>query len=114
MSQLRYRDSLDLLSQSEKIAFLEDKVSKLAKYEALQIPFVELSKEVKINYENVERLSYSSEISSNFKKVDTIAVFSIKWKKNTNNNVVANEKDKLYRWLKQKYSMDTLVVKEVK
>src|SRR5690606_21733501 len=114
MSQLRYRDSLDLLSQSEKIAFLEDKVSKLSKYEALKIPFVELSKEVKINYENVERLSYSSEISSNFKKVDTIAVFSIKWKKNTNNNVVANEKDKLYRWLKQKYSMDTLVVKEVK
>ncbi len=111
MSQLRYRDSLDLLSQSDKIIFLEDKVAKLAKYEALQIPFVNLSKEVKINYENIEKLSYSSVISSNFKKIDTIAVFTAKWKESTGDNEIAKEKDRLYRWLKQKYSLDTLVVK---
>lgn len=114
MSQLRYRDSLDLLSQNEKISFLEDKVRKLSKYEALQIPFVELSKEVKINYETVERLSYSSEISSNFQKIDTMAVFTVKWKKSTNEVEIAKEKDKLYRWLKQKYSLDTLIVKREK
>src|SRR5690606_24151024 len=75
MSQLRLRDSLDLLSQAERIVFLEDMVRKLGKYEALQIPFVELTKEVKINYEDIERLSYSSVISSNFEKLDTIAEF---------------------------------------
>src|SRR5690606_24804121 len=72
MSQLRYRDSLDLLSQAEKIIFLEDKVRKLAKYEALQIPFKDLTKEVKINYENIVKLSYSSVITSDFTKLDTI------------------------------------------
>src|SRR5690606_37218828 len=46
MSQLRYRDSLDLLSQTEKINFLENKVAKLSKYEEFNIPFLELSKEV--------------------------------------------------------------------
>lgn len=112
MSQLRYRDSLDLLSQSEKINFLEDKVIKLSKYEASQIPFEELAKEVKINYEDIERLSYSSVISSNFDKLDTVAVFTAEWKPTVKGEQINKEKDKLYRWLKQKYSLDTLVVKQ--
>jgi len=111
MSQLRYRDSLDLLSQSEKIEFLENKVAKLSKYEALQIPFEELSKEVKINYENLQNLSYSSVISSNFSKIDTTAVFTAKWKNSVAEDDINKEKDKLYRWLKQKYSLDTLVLR---
>lgn len=114
MAELRYRDSLDLLTQAEKILFLEDKVRKLTKYEDLQIPFEELTKEVKINYENVDHLSYSSEISSNFSKIDTMAVFSVQW--NTSKikeDEINKEKDKLYRWLKQKYSLDTLVVKRI-
>lgn len=111
MSQLRYRDSLDLLTQNQKILFLEDKVLKLAKYEALQIPFEELSKEVNINYENIDKLSYSSVISSNFKKLDTMAEFTVKWKKNINEDIIAKEEKKLKRWLKQKYKMDSLVVR---
>lgn len=114
MAQLRYRDSLDLLTQNEKIIFLEDKVRKLAKYEALQIPFEELTKEVNINYENIDRLSYSSVISSNFKKLDTISEFTVKWKKNINEGVIAKEQDQLERWLKQKYKMDSLVVRRQK
>ncbi|WP_299399364.1 DUF389 domain-containing protein [uncultured Gelidibacter sp.] len=111
MSQLRYRDSLDLLSQSQKIVFLEDKVRKLAKYEALQIPFEDLTKEVKINYENIDRLSYSSVISSNFKKLDTIAEFTVQWNKKVKEDEINKEQAKLERWLKQKYKMDSLVVK---
>ncbi|WP_323027518.1 DUF389 domain-containing protein [Gelidibacter japonicus] len=111
MSQLRLRDSLDLLSQAERIVFLEDMVRKLGKYEALQIPFVELTKEVKINYEDIERLSYSSVISSNFEKLDTIAEFTVKWKDKIKEDVIAKEQEKLQRWLKLKYKLDTLVVR---
>ncbi|MCK7591881.1 DUF389 domain-containing protein [Subsaxibacter sp. CAU 1640] len=111
MSQIRYRDSLDLLSQSEKIEFLENKVAKLSKYEALQIPFEELSKEVKINYENLQNLSYSSVISSNFTKLDTTPVFTAKWNNSVAEDEINKEKDRLYRWLKQKYKLDTLVVR---
>ena len=113
MSQLRFRDSLDLLSQAEKIIFLENKVRKLAKYEALQIPFEELTKEVEINYEHVDRISYSSVISSDFKKLDTIAEFTVKWKKAIKNDAIAKEQNKLQRWLKQKYKLDTFVLKRV-
>jgi uncharacterized hydrophobic protein (TIGR00271 family) len=111
MMELRYRDSLDLLSQSEKINFLEDKVRKLSKYETLQIPFEELTKEVKINYENIVDLSYASVISSNFTKMDTMAVFTAKWKDGMTDENIDKEQNKLHRWLKQKYSLDTLVVK---
>ena len=114
MSQLRFRDSLDLLSQSDKIIFLENKVRKLAKYEALQIPFEELTKEVKINYENIDRMSYSTVISSNFKKFDTIAEFTVKWNDAIKADAIAKEQNKLERWLKQKYKLDTLVVRQTK
>ncbi len=111
MTQLRYRDSLDLLSQTEKIVFLENKVRKLSKYEALQIPFEELTKEVKINYENIDQLSYATVISSNFKKLDTIAEFTVRWNNAIKADAIAKEQNKLERWLKQKYKLDTLVVR---
>lgn len=111
MSQLRFRDSLDLLSQAEKIVFLENKVRKLGKYEALQIPFEELTLEVKINYEDIERLSYSSVISSNFKTMDTVAEFTVKWNDKVKEDVINKDQERLKRWLKQKYKLDTLVVR---
>ncbi|MEO5790340.1 MAG: DUF389 domain-containing protein [Gelidibacter sp.] len=114
MSQLRYRDSLDLLSQAEKIDFLENKVRKLSKYEALQIPFEELTKEVKINYEHIDQLSYATVISSNFKRLDTISEFTVKWDNTIKADAIAKEQNKLERWLKQKYKLDTLVVRREK
>ncbi|HNQ27106.1 MAG TPA: DUF389 domain-containing protein [Aquaticitalea sp.] len=111
MEQIHYRDSLDLLSQAEKIKFLEERVKRLSKYEALQIPFEQLTKEVKINYENITQLSYSSVITSNFSKIDTIPVFTVKWDNSKiGNGNIQMERDKLERWLKHKYSLDTLKV----
>jgi len=72
MEELRSRDSLDLLSQTQKIQFLESKVTQLAKLERNYIAFEELTQEVKINYENIEEFSYSNKITSNFTKLDTL------------------------------------------
>ena len=69
-------------------------------------------KEVNINYEALESFSYASEISSNFKNSDTIAVFTVKWDKSKiNNRDISKEEDKLGRWLKTKLQLDTLVVR---
>ena len=87
MEELRYRDSLDLLSQTQKIDFLEGKVKQLSKLERHYIPFEELTQEVKINYENLDQFSYASLINTNFKKMDTINVFTVKW-----NDSLSNEK----------------------
>lgn len=114
MEELRSRDSLDLLSQTQKITFLEAKLKQLSKYERNQIPFDDIAKEVKINYTNIEQFSYAIEIKTNFKKMDTIPVFEVKWNKSLEKEAaILNEKQKLEKWLKQRLSLDTMVVKRV-
>jgi uncharacterized hydrophobic protein (TIGR00271 family) len=114
MEELRSRDSLDLLSQTQKISFLEDKVSQLSKLERNYIAFPELTREVKINYENIQQFSFSNVIESNFSKIDTLSVFSVKWIDSlTNTNTREKEREKLERWLREKLDLDTLVVRRV-
>lgn len=114
MEELRTRDSLDLLSQTQKIAFLEKKVSKLSKLEKNYIPFEELTKEVKINYETIEQFSYANVVNSNFTKIDTISVFSVKWVDSlAKEDFRKKDKEKLEKWLKLKLDLDTLVVKRL-
>lgn len=112
MEELRYRDSLDLLSQTQKIAFLETKVKQLSKLEKNYIAFEELTKEVKINYETLDQFSYSNVINTNFTKTDTISVFTLKWIDSlTNEEAKIKNSKKLEKWLKLKLSLDTLLVK---
>ncbi|MFV9550051.1 DUF389 domain-containing protein [Algibacter sp. PT7-4] len=114
MEQLRTRDSLDLLSQTQKIAYLENKVQQLSKLEKNYVAFDELAKEVKINYETIEQLSYANVINSNFTKMDTISVFSVKWVDSlAKEDLRVKDKQKLEKWLKLKLKLDTLVIKRV-
>ena len=114
MTELRTRDSLDLLSQSQKVAYLENKVKQLSKLEKNYIPFEELTKEVKINYETIEKISFAHVITSNFNKMDTLTVFTVKWNDSlANEKVKIKDQEKLEKWLKLKLKLDTLEVKRV-
>ncbi|HIC30436.1 MAG TPA: DUF389 domain-containing protein [Flavobacteriaceae bacterium] len=114
MEELRTRDSLDLLTQQQKISILESKVRELSVLEKDQIPFKSLTEEIHINYENIGEIAYSKVIKSNFKKLDTLSVFEVKWNDSLIDNCQAEkEKAKLYKWLKLKLNVDTLVVKKV-
>jgi hypothetical protein len=114
MEQLRYRDSLDLMSQTQKIEFLENRVKSLSALEKNTIPFTQVVEEVKINYENLSAFSYANLIKTNFKTVDTIPEFIVTWdKEKVKNQDIAKEQDKLERWLKVKLKLDTLVVRQI-
>jgi uncharacterized hydrophobic protein (TIGR00271 family) len=111
MEELRTRDSLDLMTQQQKIIYLEDKVRQLSKLEQNYIPFEDLSKEVKVNYETIDQFSYASVINSNFSKIDTLTVFTVKWNDSlTTDTSRAKDKVKLENWLKLKLKLDTLLV----
>jgi uncharacterized hydrophobic protein (TIGR00271 family) len=111
MEELRTRDSIDLLSQSQKIIFLENQISRLIKLERNQIPFKDLVREAKINYENLKSVSYSNRITSDFSKLDTIAIFSFKWVDSlTTKEQKQKDLKKLETWFKDKLKLDTLVV----
>lgn len=114
MEELRSRDSLDLLTQSQKISFLEDRVRKLSGLERDQIPFDELSKEIKINYDGLENISFSNEITSNFKTLDTMKVFSVKWIDSlVTNELKVKESKRLKAFIKERLDLDTLVIRSV-
>jgi uncharacterized hydrophobic protein (TIGR00271 family) len=112
MEQIRYRDSIDLFSQTQKINFLEDELGKMQTLKKLQIPLDELVKEVKINYEAVKTLSFAVVINSNFKTLDTVSVFGVKWNDSLISNAEIPKKQKqLEDWLKVKYKLDSMVVR---
>ncbi len=111
MEELRDRDSLDLLSKNQKIIFLEEKVTQLSRLEKDIIPFQEICIEAKINYENLETISYASTLRSNFNKIDTLAVFNVTWNDSITEDNKTKDMKKLYDWLKYKLKKDTLVLK---
>jgi uncharacterized membrane protein len=96
-------------NKDEKIQFLENQIALL---KVQNVPFQELSQELKINYENVETFSYSNKITTNFQKTDTLPVINIRWKKNITAKARANELKKIESWLKYKLKLDTLQVSE--
>jgi hypothetical protein len=109
---LRYRDSLDLLSQAEKITFLENKVIQLSKYERNQIKFDEVSKKAKILFENLDQFSYSIEIMTNFSKTDTLPVIGLKWNTDAENEAsILKDQEKIKEWLKSELKLDSLIIK---
>lgn len=113
MEELRTRDSLDLLSQTEKIRYLEDKLRGFSQLESSYMAFDGLTEELKINYENIEQFSYANVINTNFTKKDTTPVFSVKWKKEYKDDLRQKDKVKLEKWLKFKLDLDTLVVRRI-
>lgn len=113
MEQLRYRDSVDLLTQSQKINFLENELRKKERYERNQIPVDKFAEELRINYNSIEKMAFSNLISTDFNKIDTIAVLSVKWKPNVSSDEIFTQRKNLERWLKVKYKLDSVVVKSM-
>ncbi len=112
MEQLRYRDSIDLIEQNQKITYLEEREKRLVALEKEMIPFDQVVKEVQINYEGLSSFGFANEITSNFKTSDTLPVFTVQWNTSKiSERDIPNETDKLSRWLKTKLQLDTLVVR---
>ncbi len=106
----------ELNDKETEILILNDKIKRLQKEVLDQkskiknIPLLSLSNEAKINYPNIESISYAEVITSNFKQIDTLPVISAKWTKKTNSKTIKEEKKKLGEWFKYKLKLDTIVV----
>ena len=83
----------------------------LVKYRTSGIPFETISKEAKINYKDLEELSYANNLVTNFSKIDTVPTFNVRWDKSLSNASRKNEMNKLRRWLEVRLALDTLSVK---
>jgi len=103
-----------ITSRDESIKEKEDRIrlleSELSKYYEGQVPFKTISEESKINYDGIEEMSYYRQIKTDFNKIDSLNVFSVKWKKDLDSKDLMNQEQKLNLWLKKRLELDTLKV----
>lgn len=95
----------------DKDARIELLENEILKYRKQDFSFRDLSREVKINYENVDQLSFANTITTNFEKIDTIPTFRVSWKNNVPQRVKRSETEKIQKWLTMRLELDTLSVK---
>ncbi len=95
----------DLKEKEIKIKLLESEISKFYENE---VPFLQISKEARINYTGLAEISYSKLIKTNFQHVDTITVFNTTWYDSIPNTKL--QQLQLEKWLKTRLNLDTLVV----
>lgn len=91
-----------------RISLLENE---LLRYRRGDFSFLDLSREIKVNYENVDNLSYANMLVTNFDRIDTIPTFSITWRPNVPLSVRQNQTEKIQNWLNLRLQMDTLTVR---
>lgn len=112
VSELYEKNKAELLNKDEQIRLLEEELATLTKNAGKQIPFEGISAEAKANYANIEGLGFSYQLQTDFKKLDTVPVFEVKWKEGTRINQKDTDSKKLADWLKIRIQDSTLVVKE--
>lgn len=108
-----YRQSSEQMSNKDaKIKLLENEINRLdVEAKKAEVPLVQLAAEAKINYTGIEELSYAKVVKTNFNKLDTMPVFSVKWSKKLRSSTKRTQEKKLGEWLKFKLKLDTLLVK---
>lgn len=107
LEDLYVRNEKLIQNKDEQIRFLEDQISFMA---IKNVPFKTLSEEIQINYEGLESFSYANRVATDYKKIDTIPVFDLKWKKAVSIKERQTNNQKIYKWLKMKMKLDTLEV----
>ena len=103
----------ELVTREQRIRILEEEVARLNRLTSTVIPFNEITEEMHINYEGIKEIIYSNEVKTNFIKVDTIPVFSIKWNDSISSEQKAKEFNKIQQWLKLKLNSKKMNIKQL-
>ncbi|MGO3237273.1 MAG: DUF389 domain-containing protein [Psychroflexus halocasei] len=109
MVELKRRDSLDLIEKQNKIAALESELQKVY-VKKVDLPFAQIAQEIKLNYDEVSRVSFSEVLTSNFKKIDTIPSFQIMVKDSMSIERKNELASKIQKWLSYKLETKNLKV----
>jgi len=94
-------------SKDQRIHYLEKELRHIFKN---RIPFAKISEEAKINYEELEELSFAKMINTNFKSMDTITVFTLKWFDTIPKEKIDIQQIKIEKWLKTRLELDTIQI----
>ncbi|MFT5231413.1 MAG: putative hydrophobic protein (TIGR00271 family) [Planctomycetota bacterium] len=109
LSELYINNEQKIRDKTERISFLENEIAKLA-VSREDIPFADVSAELKVSYEDLESIGYARRIQNNFKVIDTISVFTMTWNNKIRSRAKATNNEKIAALLKVRLKLDTLKV----
>ncbi len=99
------------LTLSQKNRIIDSLTNKLNQIRTSVIPFVQISKEIKVNYSNIEKMAYAKSVETLFnEEQDTITTFLVKWNRRTYRNKREKERKEIEKWLKVRLNLDTVRV----
>jgi len=107
---------IEVKRQREEIVELEGKIEVLEEQVAVQtgqkaLDFLTISKDAKINFSDLKNISFSKELKSNFKKIDTLPVARATWNSKLADSLASIRNKKLTIWLAKEMKLDTVYVK---
>ena len=111
VKELRYRDSIELISKTNEINKLSKKLSDLEKLSREKLIFNSLSKEVKIIYPSLKQFEVFETIKTDFNSVDTILVFSLKWDEKLNIDEKIKLNKNIQGWLEFQLEDDVFEIR---
>ncbi len=118
VDQLKYVNELyesqksALIGKDGKINLLENELIRLKRSLGKQIPFKEISAEARANYENLNSLSFSYTIKTDFSKLDTVPIFEVEWKKEVPEKNRITDSKKLEDWLRLRLQDNGIQLKQ--
>lgn len=109
ISELYENKKLQLSSKEAQIQLLEDEVAQLSKLKD-EVNFEEIIAEAKINYEDIREMGYARMVKSNFTKIDTTFLFTVKWSDSLETSKSFEEQRKLKKWLETRLKKDSILI----
>lgn len=104
--QLLVKKEEQLLEKDKEIFSLKEKLS-----HGSTISFVDVANEIKSLNDKVDEVAYYNVLHTNFKTIDTIPNFVIKFKKDINQTEINNQVSKYKKWLQSKLKNEKVIVK---
>ena len=85
----------------------------LRRYYNQEVPFGQISKEIKINYEHLIQAGLSREYITDFSKMDTLVVITLKWDNKIRKREIKKEQEKVKAWLEARLGVKNLVIRNI-
>jgi len=85
----------------------------LRKYYDNDILFNQVIKEIRINYDDLKQISFAREYVTNFKKVDTVSIISVKWKSKVKKRDQIDQEKKLKKWMETRLRIKKIEIRQL-
>ena len=111
IKELRFRDSLELVSRSNEINKLNQKLNDLESLSREKLIFNSLAKEIKIIYPDLNEFEVFETIKTDFNEIDTVLVFNLRWNKELENEEKLKLNEIVRNWLKFQLDNDVFEIR---